>query len=213
MQVTLNGKHRLTVDTAHNLFEIQGVAKEPEQALVSTHSPKSTYLLWHHRFGHASAARMKDVLGDGIELSKTTTCSACMRGKMIKLPFKGSFSPTTDALEIVHADLVGPISPATNLSHRYFLTLVDQHTGYIDITLLKEKSDATTAIIKYKNRFEKQTGKSFKKLISDGGGEFCNGALSEILAQEGIQHNVAPPYTPQHNGIAERANRTIIEMT
>ncbi|PLW46777.1 hypothetical protein PCANC_09604 [Puccinia coronata f. sp. avenae] len=38
-----------------------------------------------------------------------------------------------------------------------------------------------------------------KKLITDGGGEFCNHTLAEILANEGIQHNVAPLYTPHHN--------------
>jgi hypothetical protein len=51
-----------------------------------------------------------------------------------------------------------------------------------------------------------------KKLVTDGGGEFCNNTLSNILKSCGIQHNVAPPYTPQHNGIAERANKTIINM-
>jgi hypothetical protein len=37
--------------------------------------------------------------------------------------------------------------------------------------------------------------------------------LGELLEAKGVQHNVLPPYTPQHNGMAERANRTIIEMT
>jgi hypothetical protein len=46
-----------------------------------------------------------------------------------------------------------------------------------------------------------------------GGGEFCNKALGEILDREGIIHNVAPPYTPENNGLAERANCTVIEMT
>jgi transposase InsO family protein len=52
-----------------------------------------------------------------------------------------------------------------------------------------------------------------KKLITDGGGEFCNHTLAEILANKGIQHNVAPLYTPHHNGMAEQANQTIIDMT
>jgi hypothetical protein len=51
-----------------------------------------------------------------------------------------------------------------------------------------------------------------KKLISDGGGKFCNNTLSAILTEHGIVHNVSPPYTPQNNGVAERANRTILDM-
>jgi hypothetical protein len=56
---------------------------------------------------------------------------------------------------------------------------------------------------------ERQTGHKVKKLVTDCGREFFNKALTEA----GIQHNVLPPYTPQHNGFAERANWTIIEMT
>jgi hypothetical protein len=112
----------------------------------------------------------------------------------------------------VHGDLVGPINPSTNSGSRYFLTLVDQHTGYISTTLLKVKSDATAAILDFKNFFENQTGKSIKKLVTDGGGEFCNGLLADYLKEAGIAHNVSPPYTPQHNGFAERANKTIINM-
>jgi hypothetical protein len=52
-----------------------------------------------------------------------------------------------------------------------------------------------------------------KKLITDGGGEFCNQTLAKILSSEGVQHNLAPPYTPQQNGFAKRENRTIINMT
>ena len=132
---------------------------------------------------------------------------------MSKLPFKSHFSPTEKSLEVVHGDLVGPISPASNGGACYFLTLVDQHTGFINVNLLTEKSDATKTITEYRTYFEKQTGNQLKKLITDGGGEFCCKALGDILKAAGIQHNVAPPYTPQHNGMAERANRTIIEMT
>jgi transposase InsO family protein len=107
---------------------------------------------------------------------------------------------------------VGPITPATNSGCYYFLTLVDQHTSYISITLLKKKSCATEAILDFKTFFEKQTGHNLLRLITDGGGEFCNWTLSNYLKKSGIQHNVSPPYTPQHNGIAKRANKTIINM-
>jgi hypothetical protein len=80
--------------------------------------------------------------------------------------------------------------------------LVDQHTGFISTTLLKKKLDATAATLDFKQFFEEQTGFNLKKLITDGGREFCNSVLSDFLKKAGIQHNVAPPYTPQHNGLA-----------
>ncbi|KAI7952262.1 hypothetical protein MJO29_007893 [Puccinia striiformis f. sp. tritici] len=132
---------------------------------------------------------------------------------MTRKSFKSHFDETIEPLEVVHGDLVGPISPSSNGGAKYFLTLVDQHTGYINVTILKEKSDTPEAISQFKTFYEKQTGKSIKKLITDGGGEFCNKTLSNILEESGVQHNISPPYTPQQNGIAERANRTILNMT
>jgi transposase InsO family protein len=75
------------------------------------------------------------------------------------------------------------------------------------------KNNALEAISKYKAAIENQTNLTIKKLISDGGGKFVSRALSEILDSAGIKHVVLPPYTPQHNGYAEQANRTVIEMT
>jgi len=49
-------------------------------------------------------------------------------------------------------------------------------------------------------------------LRSDGGGEYTGHGFRNYLAENGIIHRMTPPYTPEHNGIAERANRTIIEM-
>jgi transposase InsO family protein len=123
------------------------------------------------------------------------------------------FDPTSHPLQVVHGNLVGPILPSSNGGGRYFLTLVNQFTGFIHVTILKEKSDACQAFEKFKTFYEKQTGCQLKKLVTDGGGEFCNNTLSALLEAEGIQHNVLPPYTPQHNGVAERANHTILDMT
>jgi hypothetical protein len=78
---------------------------------------------------------------------------------------------------------------------------------------LKEKSEATSKIVKYKNLDKKKTCNFIKKFVTNEGGEFCNKVLGAILECNGIQHNVAPPYTPQHNGLAKQANCTIIEMT
>jgi transposase InsO family protein len=135
-----------------------------------------------------------------------------MKGKLSRLPFRGHFDPTSAPLQVVHGDIVGPITPSMNSGKRYFLTLIDQHTGYISVTLLNQKSDAMSAFLGFKTFFKKQTGHAIKKLVTDGGGEFVNKALTSLLKSFGIQHNVSPLYTLQHNGVSERANKTIINM-
>ncbi|KAI7964122.1 hypothetical protein MJO29_004549 [Puccinia striiformis f. sp. tritici] len=212
--VNVDGHVHFTCNMVNGILEFEediGPVSHFITALSTTTHSHSTspFLTWHTRLGHASIARIKAALPD-VSLNQTDTCGTCMKGKVTKIPFKGHFDQTSHALEVVHGDLVGPITPSTNSGAKYFLTLVDQHTGFISVTLLKDKSQAAEGILDFKTFFETQTGNKMKKLITDGGGEFCNNSLSESLKEHGIQHNVAPPYTPQHNGVAERANRTSI---
>lgn len=56
---------------------------------------------------------------------------------------------------------------------------------------------------------EKHFGHQIKNLYSDNGGEFV--AMRSLLATHGISHYTSPPHTPEHNGIAERKHRHIVE--
>ncbi|MBW0461502.1 hypothetical protein O181_001217 [Austropuccinia psidii MF-1] len=55
--------------------------------------------------------------------------------------------------------------------------------------------------------------RSLKKLVSDRGGEFLNNNFKLLAETQGFVHVFSPPDTPQHNGYAKRANRTILEKT
>ena len=46
----------------------------------------------------------------------------------------------------------------------------------------------------------------------DGGGENLSAEFAEFCEKKGITHEVTPPYTPQHNGVSERKNRTLLNM-
>ena len=50
-------------------------------------------------------------------------------------------------------------------------------------------------------------------LRSDNGGEYTSSAFRTYCLQEGIAREFAPPYTPQRNGIAERRNRSLLNIT
>ncbi|KAL8108528.1 hypothetical protein AgCh_024838 [Apium graveolens] len=44
------------------------------------------------------------------------------------------------------------------------------------------------------------------------GGEYTSNAFIELCANNGIVHEVTPPYTPESNGVAERKNRKFKDM-
>jgi transposase InsO family protein len=52
-----------------------------------------------------------------------------------------------------------------------------------------------------------------KKIRSDNGTKFKNTQVEDFLDEECIKHEFSSPYSPQQNGLAERKNCTLIEMT
>ena len=59
---------------------------------------------------------------------------------------------------------------------------------------------------------ERQSGKLIKMVCSDGRGEYKSNKFKRHCEELGLQHNITCPYTPQHNGVIERKNRTIMDM-
>ncbi|GJZ58294.1 retrotransposon protein, putative, ty1-copia subclass [Tanacetum coccineum] len=61
-------------------------------------------------------------------------------------------------------------------------------------------------------RSKNQLGKDIKLLRSDRGGEYMSQEFLDHLKDHGIIAHRTPPYTPQHNGVSERRNRTLLDM-
>jgi transposase InsO family protein len=49
-------------------------------------------------------------------------------------------------------------------------------------------------------------------LRTDNGKEYANEQLKQYLKKEGITRQFTVPYTPQQNSVAERKNRSLVEM-
>ena len=64
----------------------------------------------------------------------------------------------------------------------------------------------------FKAETEKQTGLSIKGLRHDRGGEYTSNVFKALCLQSGIIQELTEAYSPQQNGVAERANRTLVEM-
>ncbi len=60
---------------------------------------------------------------------------------------------------------------------------------------------------------EKEKGANIKCLRFNGGGEYFSNEFSEYLKEHGIQKKYSCNYSPQQNGVVERKNRHIVEIT
>ncbi|GJR91234.1 retrotransposon protein, putative, ty1-copia subclass [Tanacetum coccineum] len=64
----------------------------------------------------------------------------------------------------------------------------------------------------FKNEVENQLGKTIKALRSVRGGEYISQEFKDYLKACEIVQQLTLPYTPQHNGVSERRNRTLLDM-
>jgi transposase InsO family protein len=199
------------------------VSKTPESNPAKTPTPSSSQLLkWHKRFGHLGVdglIKLKNrrmVTGlEELQSGETfVDCVVCHQGKQSRLPFpKEKENPRSlEVLDLIHSDLVGPITPMSSGRSRYILTFLDDRSHYAWVFLLQHKGDVFSVFLEWKAMAELMTGKKVKTFRSDNGGEFVNNHFQDLFAKNGIQHQTSVPHTPQQNGVAERWNRTLLEM-
>nr|GFA25331.1 hypothetical protein [Tanacetum cinerariifolium] len=82
--------------------------------------------------------------------------------------------------------------------------------GYV--YLLKHEHKVFETFKVFQKEVENQLGKTIKSLRFDCGGEYTSQEFLDHLKDYGIIAHLTPPYTPQHNGVSERGNRTLLDM-
>ena len=194
------------------------VPKSTSLALL-THSNTQSKL-WHDRFGHLNYRYLQQLSSKEMVIGlpqvqfSEGVCPGCEAGKHPKEKYdKGKSWKASTILELVHSDVAGPFPVPSFGKARYVLTFIDDYSCYTWVFFLIHKSEVFDKFIIFKAQVEKQSRKVIKILRTDNGREYVNSRLIDFCTHEGIdlQHLVA--YTPQQNGIAERKNRTLKEMT
>jgi hypothetical protein len=138
-------------------------------------------------------------------------CEACLTGKQRRTPFlQKALRRSTEALQLLHGDICGPITPATPSGNKYFLLLVDDYSHYMWVSLLPSKDAAAAAIKNVQAAAERKTGKKLLSLRTDRGGEFTAAEFNRYCAELGVHREVTAPYSPQQNGMVERRNQSVV---
>ena len=109
--------------------------------------------------------------------------------------------------ELVHSDVV-----TFPCGTRYLVTLLDEATGYSRVAFMHAKGDAAPRTRDGIEWFEKQAGFPVKYFKTDGGPEYVKLMQQDgYFARKGIQPDLAPGYTQQNNGRAEKLGRDLVE--
>ena len=187
----------------------------------SVHAVNADMLnLWHQRLGHVSFQTLDKMQKAGLVENlpsfhvNNSICEVCQLGKQARSPFPSESTwRAKEKLQLLHADLGGPMRTQSVGGSRYYLLIIDDFSRFSWIYFLKEKSEAAENFMRFKIWVENQTECKIKAIRTDNGTEFVSKKFKEILSTAGIQHQLTVPYSPQQNGVVERKNRTVIEMT
>lgn len=162
--------------TTNRMFVLTAASQSKKPACFHTTTPDLSNL-WHCRYGHLSHRGLKTLqdkkMVKGLpqfEASKIV-CTDCMAGKQHRDPIpKRSSWRASLKLQLIHADICGPITPISNSKKRYLISFIDDFSQKIWIYFLIEKSEALGIFTQYKNYVEKETGSYIKCLRTDRGG-------------------------------------------
>ncbi|KAJ0456158.1 putative RNA-directed DNA polymerase [Helianthus annuus] len=185
-----------------------------------TMTTKETTALWHKRYGHVnvdtlvSMGNKGSVLGLPKIIKDESICEGCVSGKQARKAFsKKIIWQATKPLELVHSDICGPMRTESIGGCKYFITFIDDYSRKAWVFFLKFKSEALNFFKTFKAQNERQSGHLIKILRTDRGGEYCSKIFQDYLKMNGIRHQLTNSFTPQQNGVAERKNRTLMELS
>jgi hypothetical protein len=195
-------------------------SKEVTKAATCLMAKVDVGWLWHRRLGHVNMRTLQSlhkgnhILGlTDLTFSKDCVCRACTEGKMHELPHPSkTIISSKRVIELLHMDLFGPPTYASLGAKKYCLVIVDDYSRYTWVFFLAHKSETQQTVKDFTNEVQRQYGHNILMIRSDNGTEFKNYTLNDFLSDEWIRHQYSSPYTPQQNGIAERKNRTLIDM-
>ncbi|CAI7779805.1 unnamed protein product [Closterium sp. NIES-53] len=148
---------------------------------ASAISGQADWETWHRRLAHMTVSILEVMhkekcmhrlqqQGDGTHYG---SCEVCMQNKFVRFLFPRVEGSAKAPLEVVHMDLVGPMRTEGTGGVLYFLTMVDEWSGFTWARPLSKKIDAAVVIKEdWLPMVERQAMRLVKVVRSDCGGEF-----------------------------------------
>jgi hypothetical protein len=146
-----------TTRTSNNIY----ILDEKDENCYLGHEDESW--LWHKRLGHINFDNLiqlnkKEAIRNlpVIKNLSNSICKQCQHGKQTRVKFKTKEYSTTKPLEIIHADVCGPMRTTCLNGERYFMLFVDDFTRMTWLFLLKKKSETFSCFQVFKELTENE---------------------------------------------------------
>ncbi|XP_049936458.1 retrovirus-related Pol polyprotein from transposon RE1 isoform X4 [Nymphaea colorata] len=204
-----DGLYRLSIRVVTALMSAVSKTEKKEEEC------RQLFLFWHERLGHLPFGILKHLFP---ELCSSLnifmlSCDVCQFAKHVRASYPISNSRSNKAFSLVHSDVWGPSGIHSRGGFQYFITFIDDYSRCIFVYLLKDRSEVPhiieTFILLVENQY-KNSVKTFGLIMLVN---ICVSLLKNSFERGGLfmRHPVVIP--PPQNGVAERKNRQLLNVT
>lgn len=112
---------------------------------------------------------------------------------------------------MVHSDVYGSLEVESLGGNKYFLTFVGDASHKVWVYFLKMRVHVFKYFKMFHATVKHEIDKKLKCLPSYNIGKYSSREFNAYCSRHGIWHEKMVPCTPQHNNVAKRMNRVIME--
>ncbi|GJZ08302.1 putative ribonuclease H-like domain-containing protein [Tanacetum coccineum] len=201
-------------------FDMKNIVPKETLTCLVAKATSDESMLWHRRLGHINFKNINKLVKDNLVRGLPTkrfendqTCVACLKGKQHRASCKSKvLNPITKPLFMLHMDLFGPTFVSSLMHKKYCLVVTDDYSRFTWVFFLTTKDETSEILKNFIKEIENLVDKKVKIIRSDNGTEFKNKVMDDFCREKGIKREYSVARTPQQNGVAERRNRTLIEV-
>ena len=138
-------------------------------------------------------------------------CAFCQKMSYLRVPIHTH--PFTVAcyqpMERLGMDSIGPLEESAD-GYCYILVIICCFTRWVELYALKDLTMETTARVlrQHFGRFGRPS-----QILTDGGSQFVNGTIEELMEMMGTQQITTLAYSKEENSLVERANKEVMRHT
>ncbi|GKC94361.1 retrovirus-related pol polyprotein from transposon TNT 1-94 [Tanacetum coccineum] len=217
----LKGNDLLTGSRGSDLYLITlQETTSPNPICLMAKATSSQAWLWHRRISHLNFDTInllsKNDIVTGLpklKFVKDHLCSSYELGKAKRKSFQIKITPSSKRrLQLLHMDLCGPMRVESINGKKYVLVIVDDYSRYTWTHFLRFKDETPEVLIDFLKLIQRGLHAQVRTVRTDKCTKFLNETLHAYFSPEGIEHQTSTARIPEHNGIVERRNRTLVKV-
>ena len=170
-------------------------------------------MILHCHLGHPSFSYLRRLFPFLFRNSDSFFCEVFQLEKHARIPFPIHGYTASKPFALIHNDLWGPSHVTSVSNKRWFISFIDDHTRICWVYLLRDKLEVTQTFENFHSMIQTQYNTQIQILRTNNGMEYFNFALEQFLLKNGVLHQSSRVQIPQQNGVSERKNQHLLEVT